>query len=546
MADYTLIFVVFLIFDGLVTLRASALWPRIRSSLSGGSHLATSSEHTSLVSERLDVNKSASAEYRRLLYSYLVVYLLATLSDWLQGPYVYALYDAYGFSPHEIAILFVAGFGSSMIFGSFVGGLADSCGRKKFVLLFCVIYAIGCATKHVRNFGVLMLGRLMGGIATSLLFSVFDTWYIKAHNTARFDKALIANTFSYAAYGNSIIAILAGLLANKIANASTMTRFIDDRPFTLSDYTTAHGHSTTDIYLGGFIGPFDLAFGALVLCFLVASLLWEENYGEQPSDVSRSSSHSEVDDAEMADSDSSTPLAAKQDRPKGKETIAAGWKRALNTTMQNRQVLLCGIISSLFEGSMYVFVFMWTRSLKSLTPGMEESGGHRRTLQEVSLPFGLIFSTFMVCCMAGSSIFSICMECKVSLEYLAWVIFAIASVCMMVVAISTSDTITFFAMNVFEMTVGIYFPTMGTLKSSIVPENSRSAIYNIYRIPLNFIVLTSLLTDLSVTASFLACAAMLATAHILQLQLRHLRQASEGSRSTTRPMVEVTIQASSE
>jgi len=61
---------------------------------------------------------------------------------------VYALYDAYGFSPHEIAILFVAGFGSSMIFGSFVGGLADSCGRKKFVLLFCVIYAIGCATKR--------------------------------------------------------------------------------------------------------------------------------------------------------------------------------------------------------------------------------------------------------------------------------------------------------------------------------------------------------------------------------------------------------------
>jgi hypothetical protein len=53
------------------------------------------------------------------------VYLLAALSDWLQGPYVYALYDAYGYSQHDIAVLFVAGFGSSMVFGSFVGGMAD-------------------------------------------------------------------------------------------------------------------------------------------------------------------------------------------------------------------------------------------------------------------------------------------------------------------------------------------------------------------------------------------------------------------------------------
>lgn len=46
-------------------------------------------------------------------------------ADWLQGPYVYALYESYGFGIKEIAELFVAGFGSSMIFGTIVGGLAD-------------------------------------------------------------------------------------------------------------------------------------------------------------------------------------------------------------------------------------------------------------------------------------------------------------------------------------------------------------------------------------------------------------------------------------
>lgn len=43
------------------------------------------------------------------------------LSFVLSGPYVYALYDSYGFDKFEIAQLFVAGFGSSMIMGTIVG-----------------------------------------------------------------------------------------------------------------------------------------------------------------------------------------------------------------------------------------------------------------------------------------------------------------------------------------------------------------------------------------------------------------------------------------
>jgi hypothetical protein len=47
------------------------------------------------------------------------------VGDWLQGPYVYALYEKYGYSPAQIGQLFIAGFGSSMIVGTFVGALAD-------------------------------------------------------------------------------------------------------------------------------------------------------------------------------------------------------------------------------------------------------------------------------------------------------------------------------------------------------------------------------------------------------------------------------------
>jgi hypothetical protein len=99
-----------------------------------------------------DPNATEVRAWHKLVQQYLMVYLLAVFSDWLQGPYVYALYADYGYSQHDIALLFVAGFGSSMIFGSFVGSMADWGGRKLFVLLFAVLYACSCMTKRTYQY----------------------------------------------------------------------------------------------------------------------------------------------------------------------------------------------------------------------------------------------------------------------------------------------------------------------------------------------------------------------------------------------------------
>lgn len=52
------------------------------------------------------------------------LHLLAA-GDWLQGPYVYALYKEYGYEVGDIGRLFIAGFGSSMLVGTIAGTLAD-------------------------------------------------------------------------------------------------------------------------------------------------------------------------------------------------------------------------------------------------------------------------------------------------------------------------------------------------------------------------------------------------------------------------------------
>ena len=71
------------------------------------------------------VAASKDPNFHKFQRIYLAVYLLAMLGDWLQGPHVYALYESYDMTKHQIEVLFIAGFGSSMLFGTIVGSFAD-------------------------------------------------------------------------------------------------------------------------------------------------------------------------------------------------------------------------------------------------------------------------------------------------------------------------------------------------------------------------------------------------------------------------------------
>lgn len=255
-----------------------------------------------------------------------------------------------------------------------------------------------------KDFNVLMLGRLLGGVATSLLFSVFEAWLIRSHSDAKLGKSFLSQSFSWAAYGNSIIAIVAGLMANKAASSTTMAPVSGEL-----------------VHVGGYLNPFDIALVALVICGLSCANLWEENYGEDTKDP--------------------------REEEKGDDGRQSNWydglKNAFVATMRSRDILLCGIISSVFEGSMYIFVFMWTPALTNLSEG-----------DDVKLPFGLIFSTFMVSCMAGSSLFSILIS-HIKGEAMAVGVFAVAASSMAMVALGKTDTIAFAGMLVFEMCVGM-------------------------------------------------------------------------------------------
>merc|ERR1719498_710116 len=65
----------------------------------------------------------------------------------------------------------------------------------------------------------------------------------------------------------------------------------------------------------------------------------------------------------------------------------------------------------------------------------------------------------------------------------------------------------------FEFCVGIYFPAICTLKSETVPESHRATIYNLFRAPMNAIVVAVLLANPDLMRTFqLVCSMLLMSA----------------------------------
>ena len=62
-----------------------------------------------------------------------------------------------------------------------------------------------------------------------------------------------------------------------------------------------------------------------------------------------------------------------------------------------------------------------------------------------------------------------------------------------IVVMSSSVYICLFCFCFFEGTCGIYFPAMGMLKAEYIPDNTRSTIMNLARVPLNAIVCVTLI-----------------------------------------------------
>lgn len=378
--------------------------------------------------------------FRAFQRQYLVVYVIIMTADWLQGTNMYTLYQSYG---TDISTLFITGFTSSAIFGTIVGLYVDRWGRKFGCIVYLVLEIVINVFEHFNNFPLLMLGRVLGGISTSLLFSAFESWMVSEHRKKGFPEEWLADTFSTASFLNGSCAIVSGILAQLIADQL------------------------------GEIGPFQaaIAFTALALVFV---LFWDENYG------------------------------GGEDK---KEESAWG------LIFSDKRVALLGAVNALFEGSMYSFVFMWVPTMLGV-------------LQGSPLPTGLVFAALTVCISLGGLLFSPSLLLSLaSAEKIAVGIFLVGAASLTVPVLNSDLVSVLGSFCVFETCVGAFFPCAGLLRSKVIPDAQQGSVMNIFRVPLNILVVVGTkLTDLypagqvfSIVVSWLLLGALLQVAFVASM-----------------------------
>lgn len=160
-------------------------------------------------------------------------------------------------------------------------------------------------------------------------------------------------------------------------------------------------------------------------------------------------------------------------------------KEALQVVRDDPKIMMVGGVQSLFEAAMYIFVLQWPPAMARAVVKAFGEGA--------ATPYGTVFSCFMACCLFGSTLFG--QFAKMSgptTEIVTAGMLAVATVAMTTATATVSSTLglpaliaSFFA---FEACVGMYFPSIGTLRSKYVPDSHRSVIMNLFGIPLNVLV----------------------------------------------------------
>lgn len=452
-----------------------------------------------------------------LAVTFLPVWYLCIAGDWLQGPYVYALYESYGLPRADIARLFVAGFGASLAFGTVAGSWVDSIGPKRGCQLYCVLYVISCATKHFNGFWFLLAGRLTGGVATSLLFCAFEAWLIRERegeltrrrvgasqvSQQRGEDLVLRRTFGLMWFGSSLVAIAAGLLGDAAVGLMPLTKV--SRVFNV----------------GGLTAPFDFAAMLLLVGLALLTATWEENLGDEGK----------------ASGDGQ--LRAEQSRESPTELLG----RAAAVVSGDGTLLALMAVVACFEGSTYAFIFNWT---SAVTDGAV-----------VAPALGKVFATFMLAYTSGSLAFqlrpaapsdqpaaaakteqdtglttpsaaaaaaavavSAVEPLRVALALAVPALLAAAASLSFLPAGSVERTVGVLGgFIVFEFCCGLYAPSVSATKGALVPEQLRSSIYSTYRAPMNAVVLVVLLSDAPPAGCLFACACLLAAAVLAGLAL---------------------------
>jgi MFS transporter, MFS domain-containing protein family, molybdate-anion transporter len=369
---------------------------------------------------------------------------------------LYVLYESYGFSA---ASLYCTGFVAGAITAPITGPLIDKFGRKRSALIYCSL-EIGINVLEQYPFFVgIVFSRIMGGVTTNLLSSVFETWLDTEYCRRGFEKSQYEIILRDAVVVKNLAAIASGYLAHILAEHA------------------------------GPVGPFRGAVLCTAVALVVIGLLWTENFG----------------------------CGGREDVTS--RSLPAMMKDIVTACKSDLRVLRVGVIQGLTMATLFIFVFLWVPILQGLaksapaqTMGLDSRG---------EPAYGLIFGAFMAAGVLGGVISpyyrrSVAFllspleagphpdiereDRPLSVELVATFSYILASImllvpCMVQNVDPTSFSRALGAFVLYELLIGLYMPCEGIIRSLYIPSDSRGSLMTIPNVVVNVLVVVGVVSS---------------------------------------------------
>ena len=378
-----------------------------------------------------------------------------------------------------MATLYAIGFAFGAITTPITGPLIDKFGRKKSALLYCILEIGINMLEQYPFFWGLIVSRVVGGVTTNLLSSVFETWLDTEYRNRGIDNAKYELIMRDSVIVSNVAAIASGYLAHVLAE-----RF-------------------------GPVGPFQGAVTCTGIALVVIFFLWNENYGGGRTTSSPSSTS-------VAPTDDEKEESSTEEEDESQKSMFGYGKEAYNAFRNDSRVLRVGIIQGLTVGSLQIFIFLWSPTLQTFSKSAKsDSAG----LDKAGEPaYGLIFGSFMAAGVVGGLLSPFFRKATTALlsplakkakleeitidgedvrpmavEFLASGCYILSALLLSIpCVISTINESSFSKLLVaflaYEFLVGIMLPCEGVIRSLYLPSDARASMMTLPRIIVNLAV----------------------------------------------------------
>ncbi|KLO86429.1 uncharacterized protein LW93_11204 [Fusarium fujikuroi] len=206
--------------------------------------------------------------------------------------------------------------------------------------------------------------------------------------------------------------------------------------------------------LGSHTAPFLLSIVCLSLALMVITRSWAENRGK--------SSRSSIGES--------------------------SWRTSAVSLLKDSSLTILTLTLCFFEGSVYVVLYSWPQTIMS-------ARFHERIW--ANPPFGTIFSSLMAAMSLGSFMFLYTSLDANSIQLSSRTIQLVSSIsasALLATILLRDELSRFWAFCIFEICVGLYYPSMTYLKSRLFQEERRGRVYGLMRVPLNLFTVFCLTT----------------------------------------------------